>query len=167
MTSETATTPTFLEEARKGLAKFCEDLALFVPDPTPYRLIDPEADYNPEQLRALLQRFGAYISSLTAFFGQLEAKHALLEKNYKLYRKIMMGRAPSATTLAERESLLLNTPEGEMLVSMEQDVIRSESIIIVVKSWINSYDSAYTSVSRVVAVMESEANSTGGNMRFT
>lgn len=159
----------FLTEARIGLAKFCTELGIFVPDPTPYRLIDPDADYTPEQLRALLQRFGAYISSLTAFFGKLESEHSLMEKNYKLSRKIMMGRydGPSTTTLAERESQLLNTDQGQELIRLEQDVIRSESSIIVVKSWINSYESAYTSISRVVAVMESEANSTGGNQRFT
>jgi hypothetical protein len=157
----------FRARASANLQRFATQLGAYVPDPTNKRLMDPEAEYTPQQLQWMLQEYGSYISNLSAVKGKMEAEGLTLRRSSKLTRQIVMGRYCSGQgTRAAQEAQVMASEWGTVLIKNEEDMIMTDSCLIFIKGWLEAYKQAYTSASRVVEIMKAEANATGGNNRF-
>ena len=133
------------------LEQFAAQLEELVPNPVKRRLINTEHEYTALELKDLLQMLGSHLATLTAVAGKLEAECHLLKETFKKDMSMALARnATSATQVAIKEGeILVINKELQQIKYMQ---IESEAFFLLVKSWRNAYDDAYTSISRIVTL---------------
>lgn len=150
-----------IEEGREFIADFQVRMNAFVPDPTPRRLVSGDVEYSPDEIIQMLQEYSGYISNLCALEGRMMAEENVMKKGYKNGLRIAVaGFQSTATSVSGKESEFLASEEGATYRRVAGDIIKQESCLMIVRGWIKAYESAYTGISRVVTVVESEANAT-------
>lgn len=150
-----------IEEGRAFLADFERRLNDYVPNPTMRRLVSGDVEYSPDELTALLQTYSGYIASLSGLLGKMEAEDNILKKGYKNTLRIAVAGFQSNTnSINAKEAEFLASPEGAPYRKVAGDIIKQESCLMLTKGWLKAYESAYTGISRVVTIVESEANAT-------
>lgn len=148
-----------IEEGRAFLLDFERRLAEYVPNPNNNRLVSGEVEYSPDELQQLLQTFSGYVASLSGLLGRMEAEDNILKKGYKNTLRIAVaGFQSTATSVSGKESDFLASDAGAPYRKVSGDIIKQESCLMLTRGWLKAYESAYTGISRVVSVMESEAN---------
>lgn len=89
------------------------------------------------------------------------AEDNVYKKGYKNTLRIAVaGFQSTANSVSGKEAEFLASEEGAPYRKVAGDMIKQESCLMLVRGWLRAYESAYTGVSRVVSVMESEANVT-------
>lgn len=150
-----------IEEGRTFLADFETRLNDYVPNPTARRLVSGEVEYTPEELTGMLQAFSGYIASLSGLLGKMEAEDNIMKKGYRNTLRIAVaGFQSRANSVSGKEAEFLASDEGATYRKVAGDIIKQESCMMLTRGWLKAYESAYTGISRVITVMESEANAT-------
>ena len=157
----------FNADAQANLQRFAVELGKYVPDPSDKRLLDPDADYSPMQLQQFLQTFGAYISNLAALKRRMEAELLIQKRSAKATKMVTMARHRSGIgSVGQQEGEILASEHGTRILEDELNLIKQESCLTFLKGWLEAYEQAYASASRVVEVLKAESQATGGNSRF-
>lgn len=150
-----------IEEGRTFLADFERRLNDYVPNPTIRRLVTGDVEYSPDELTQMLQAYSGYIASLSGLLGKMEAEDNILKKGYKNTLRIAVaGFSSTANSVSGKEAEFLASDEGASYRKVSGDIIKQESCLMLTRGWLRAYESAYTGISRVVTIMESEANVT-------
>lgn len=136
--------------------------AMGILDPSKYRLIDPEHQYTPDELRSLLQRFGSFLSNLHAIEQKLVAQNYALKEGLKTGLKVTASKTESkAKSVGDRDAEILSS--NELLLETRRLEIDTGSLIELVSGWRKSYESAYATTSRLITLLLGEAAHLGGN----
>lgn len=132
------------------------DLERLMPNPGKVRLLDLEVEYSPYELRELLQRFGSYLATLHHMESLIEAQGHALKEGFNNGMKVAMAQTTSKeTTVTGKESEILAS--NEVFKHTKRMQIDHEATLLLVKGWRQSYEQAWSTVSRLMSLVIGEA----------
>lgn len=145
----------------KNLDQFELDLEQLVPNPGKQRLVDITREYTPTELSDILQAFGSYLATIHHMEGMIEAQcHALKEG-------LRTGLAVAATELESRTTTQSGR-EAEILASNDlfrhtrKMQIDHEATLLLLKGWRESYETAWSTISRIISLRIGEVSLSTG-----
>lgn len=142
------------QETFKKLDEVEAELEIQCPNPRKVRLIEIHKEYNPTEIQDMLQAFGSHIAYLTAFVATLEAQTHALKETYKAGIQVAVSKIDPKLSLTAREGEVLATQD--IFNSTKKLQIVNESALIMAKGWLEAYEAAYTTVSRMVTLLVGE-----------
>lgn len=126
-------------------------LRAICPSPGATPLLDIGREYTATELADLLQHFGSYLASIHYQEAMLGSKVHALKESYRTGMQVAMARQ-------DTKSKSVGAAEGEILASNDQFSnlrkmqIEAEAALILVKGWIESYEAAYNTISRLITL---------------
>jgi Arc/MetJ family transcription regulator len=128
-----------------------------VPSPIKNRLIQVDNEFTLSELKDMLQILGSHIATLVAIAGKQQAECHLLKETFKKsMSRALANHRSEATQVTIKEAEVLEA--SEVLQLIKDDQLESEACFMFTKSWVDAYEDAYTSISRIVSVELGEAS---------
>lgn len=128
-----------------------------MPNPGKVALIDDTREYTPTELQDLLQMLGSHLATLHALVGKnMGSAHALKEGFNWAVKVGLNDLETTETTVSGREGQLM--ANNELLRQTKRQQIQSESVLAMLKGWIDSYDMAWQTVSRIITLRLGEVS---------
>lgn len=140
-----------------------QELEKIMPHPAKVALIE-EREYTPTELQDILQMLGGHLALLHSLVGKnIGSVHALKEGYNAAIKVGLVDVETSETTVTGKEGQLLFG--NELLRETKRRQIQSEAVLAMLKGWIDAYDIAWQTVSRVITLRMGEASlSTGRHL---
>ena len=129
---------------------FETELETIVPNPRSYRLLAIGEEYTIEQLGALLQNYGSYLSTLHSYKGIIKGQTHGLKQSFSEGLKVAMAQLGGGGTNASKEGQVM--AENETLGLAKKMQIEQEAVFEVVDGWIDSYQIAWDTISRLITI---------------
>lgn len=143
----------------KKLDEIEADLEKIMPNPGKGLLIDINHEYTPLELRDLLQRFGAFLSTLNHTEGLIEAQCHTLKEGFKTGLSVAMStRESKETSISGREAEVLAS--SDLLKTNRRMQIDNEATLLLIQGWRKAYEAAYQTASRLVTLFIGESQMT-------
>lgn len=131
-------------------------LEQLMPNPGKHTLIERGKEYTPQELESLLQDFGGYLSLLHVMLGKNAGSAHALKQGYNASIQVgLANQEAKQGSVTAREGELL--ADNELLKQTKRMQIQSESIMEMLKGWVDAYENAWNTVSRMITVQMGEA----------
>lgn len=142
-----------------SLDEVVTELEQVMPNPTKTSLLSQE-EYTPSELSDLLRRIGGYLTFLHAYRGRVAGEEYSLDETYDAC--ILVGSAAiSSGTEKSKEAALV--AGSALLRETKRMEIKQKSILMMLKGWIDGYERAWDTVSRMYTVMSGELSTQNTN----
>lgn len=131
-----------------------------MPNPSKIALIE-EREYTPTELQDLLQKLGGHLATLHTLLGKNYATAHSLKEGFKgAIRVGMVDMETKETTIAGKEAELM--AHSELLRQTKRIEIQSEASISLLKGWVDAYETAWQTISRIITLRMGEASLSTG-----
>lgn len=133
------------------------DLEKLMVHPGKERLIEIGKEYNPTELRDMLQTFGSNVSTLHVIEGKISGHCHGLREGFKTGMAIAIARLDSkAATITAKENEILD--KQELFRDTKKLQIKNEACLELVQGWRKAYENAWSTVSRIISLEIGEAS---------
>lgn len=134
-----------------------KSLETFMPNPAKTLLIE-EREYTPTELQDLLQKLGSHLATLHSLLGKNYATAHALKEGFNGAVKVGIAQLEGSKTrtVKDKEGQLM--AGNELLRQTKRMQIQSDSVAIMLKGWVDSYEIAWQTISRIITLKMGEAS---------